>query len=333
MKHINMLYTVDKKYFPIMLVSIYSLLEHNPNIEFDIHIIAEGLTPEDLSLLEQTIHCFKNARHQLYDFEPIKKLIEKYNMPRWRNSAMANARLFFDSYIDASENLLYVDSDTIIRKSLEGLFDYTGAVNMVRDPMVPRKHWKSLDPDMKTYYNSGFIWVNLPKWHENGCQDKIFEELEKKSDYEYPDQDILNKSLKDIINQLPLKYNVFSILEYFPVFIILKFFYDRGINDQSLSELIDARNNPIVDHCTPVSSWRGWFENTLHPCRESYAGYFAKIGISPMRDENVDKVPNEIIHKCIQCAKILCPQIIKKPVKKLILARNDWLESLKRNNQ
>ena len=148
MKHINMLYTVDKKYFPIMLVSIYSLLEHNPNIEFDIHIIAEGLTPEDLSLLEQTIHCFKNARHQLYDFEPIKKLIEKYNMPRWRNSAMANARLFFDSYIDASENLLYVDSDTIIRKSLEGLFDYTGAVNMVRDPMVPRKHWKSLDPDM-----------------------------------------------------------------------------------------------------------------------------------------------------------------------------------------
>ena len=95
MKHINVLYTTDKSYFPLMLVSLYSMLEHNPNIEFDIHIIVDGLDDKGLEHLDMVSFQFKNFKYHLYEFEPIKKMIERYNIPKWNNSAMANARLFF----------------------------------------------------------------------------------------------------------------------------------------------------------------------------------------------------------------------------------------------
>ena len=330
MKHINALYTVDKNYFPLMLVSLYSMLEHNPNIEFDIHLIVDGLDDKDLEHLDLATFQFKNFKYHLYDFEPIKRLIEKYNMPKWNNSAMANARLFFDGYIDVDGNLLYQDSDTIITGSLEGLFDYTGTVNMVKDPMIPRSHWKELDPSLNAYYNSGFIWTDLQKWHENNCQDKIIEQLEKRADYPFPDQDIINKALKDDINTLPLNYNVFSIIHYFPLLVLLKFLIDRKICDYPIRELISAKRNPIINHCTPVYKWKGWDKNSLHPCRDMYANYFAKIGISPPLCDETEMIVNELAYKVIQDCKILCPQIIKTPIKKLIIAKNTWSDSLKK---
>lgn len=329
MKHINVLYTVDKNYFYIMLVSIFSLLEHNPNILFDIHLIADGLNDEDLELLDEVVSRFDNAKYRIYEFGPVRERIEEYNMPKWNNSAMANARLFFDDYIDAKDNLLYLDSDTIIEDSLEGLFDYTGTINMVKDSMVPSTHWKSIDPNLKAYHNSGMMWINKNKWDENKCQEKIIEELKKKSDYPFPDQDIINKALKDFINTLPLNYDVFSLIKFLPLPLLLKFFGDKEINRYSSKEIRDAKRNPIISHCTPVYEWKGWTENTLNPNGNLYANYFAKIGI-PLIKGDEEKIPNELLYKLLLYIKLSCPKKIKTPVKKLLIAGEDYLRSLKR---
>ena len=54
--------------------------------------------------------------------------IDDYGIPSWRGTQIANARLFFPRIIKEQnpdiDNLLYIDSDTLIKNDLSGLDSY-----------------------------------------------------------------------------------------------------------------------------------------------------------------------------------------------------------------
>lgn len=315
MNQLNVLYTTDHTYVKYMLVSLYSLLENNPNINITVHMICDKFELEDYKIIEQTISNFKNANVYFHDFNKISKLIEEYGIPDWRGTKIANARLFFSSCIKDADKLLYLDSDTVIIDSLSGLESYNETVHMVQDSM-PIAHWQNLSIPLEKYCNSGVIWIDVNKWKEKDCDKKVIDMLKSNVPYTYPDQDLLNMALKDNIELLPPEYNLFSTDAYFNSMFLHQYYKQTGIKRYSMSEIKKAKSNPIILHATPFYYWRAWEENNIHPYNKIYDEYLYKL-FGEIKKEQGMKSKNPVLFKLYLYSKLACPKEIKNTVKKL----------------
>ena len=114
----HILYTIDKKYLDIMLASIYSMVEKGGLKSIHFHIVTSGFDEEEKDKLEKFFNILPNVKYTFYRLEDYP--IDDYGIPSWRGTQIANARLFFPSIIKEQnpdiDNLLYIDSDTLIKK-------------------------------------------------------------------------------------------------------------------------------------------------------------------------------------------------------------------------
>ena len=104
----DILYTVNKKYRDIFLASLYSLLENGNLSNVRIHLVTDGFTKEDFDKVDRVISMFPGTLINYYNLNCMN--IEALNIPNWRGSQIANARLFIDSILDLHDvyNLLYI---------------------------------------------------------------------------------------------------------------------------------------------------------------------------------------------------------------------------------
>lgn len=316
MKEINILYTANHEYVKPMLVSMYSLLENNKNLNITIHIMHDNFNTNDFKIIENIISEFENCNVYFYDFKIIENIINEYNIPDWRGTKIANARVFFNEYIKNIDNLLYLDSDTIVVDNLNSLKNYSDTIHMVKDSM-PTTHWKNLAVDLEKYCNSGVLWINVSKWKNNNCDKKIINLLESDITYTYPDQDILNMALKDDIMLLPPEYNLFSTDAYFNTYFLYKFYKKHNIERYSSKELQKAKNNPVILHATPFYFWRAWEDNEIHPYNEIYDYYLYKIYGEVKKEEGVIS-PNPLSFKLNLYSNLILPEKPKQIIKKIL---------------
>lgn len=308
MRYVDVLYTVDKKYVNYMLVSMYSLMEKNGDLEICFHVICDGLDKEDYNHIDCLINSFDNVNIKFYDFDSIKKIILKYEVPEWNGSYMSNTRLFFDTCINDVDKLLYLDSDTIVVDSLANLDHYNETIHMVRDSM-PFDYWNNLDSHLKHYYNSGVIWIDTKKWESYHCHEKIIHGLENHIPYKYPDQDLINLTLNEYIYDLSPNYNLFSTDYYFHLPFLYRYYDKAGILRYSKKEMMEAKQNPIILHNTPFYGFRGWSGSSIHPFYHYYSDYFNRMGLSM---ESSDVSTNEFLFRLNLYAHLICPKKFSK---------------------
>lgn len=126
----------------------------------------------------------------------------------------AYSRLFaheiLPTYLD---RILYIDCDTIICGGIMPLFQFCwgASIGMAYDCI--RNNYKAYidHPANRPYYNSGVIIMDINKWREHHCMDRIWEHIShKRSEYPFVDQDFLNVVIPDEICAIPMKYNVLS---------------------------------------------------------------------------------------------------------------------------
>ena len=314
---INILYTTDHTYIKPMLVSLYSLLENNQDINVIIYIVCDKFELEDYKKVEYIINKFKNSNVYFHRFEKIKKIIEEYEIPNWKESQIANARVFFTSSVKDVDKLLYLDSDTIVVDSLSGLDQYDDTIHMVQD-LMSKSYWKNLDSSLDKYCNSGVIWIDVDKWKENKCDNKVVDAIKSDINYTYPDQDLLNIALKDDIELLPPEYDLFSIDAYYNNFLLQQYYKRMGIERYSKVEMKNAKESPIILHATPLFPYRAWEVNNIHPYSEIYDEYLMKI----FGDVNKSTVrPNILKFKMHSLSNIILPVEVKESIKKFIKHR------------
>ena len=315
MEEINVLYTTDHNYLNYMLSSMYSLLENNKNNKINIHIVYDKFEKEDFTLIENVIKKFNNSNLFLHSFENIKNEIEKYNIPNWRDTKIANARLFFSKEIKDVDNLLYLDSDTFVVDDLSGLKKYKGAINMVQDNMS-KNIIKELDTSITHYCNSGVLWVNMKKWLEDDCDKKLVDTIKSNKRIKFPDQDIINVALKDDICLLPPKYNLFSIDSYFSNFFLKKYYEQNHIHKDSMKNIFEAKKNPVILHGTPITLYTPQsISSNLHPYNNLYVKCLENIYGKEIKQDK-DYLKKLIVGAGLH-AKLLVPYEVKQKVKKL----------------
>lgn len=272
MEELKFLYTTDKKYFPHMLTSIYSLLENNKNHNIEIYIIEDGFQMNEFEYLLKLEKLYKNLEIKVYLAEDLKTIMEEYNIPKWRDTTIANARLFASELINY-DKILYLDSDTIIAQPLDELFSMPmqhpiAAAKNLTVPLHTRKK-------LSVYYNSGVIMFDSAAWKKEKCLEKLKQTIDtNKIKLLYPDQDLINLAFKDQIDTLTTDYNLHPIYyQYLDHNILLQKFFRRKEVLFDYNEIKQAIENPHIYHSLCYLQLRPWEENQIHPFNKIYEKY------------------------------------------------------------
>jgi lipopolysaccharide biosynthesis glycosyltransferase len=319
MEKLDVMYTSDNNYLNQLLVSISSLCDNNKDLEeITIHLIYDRFTFDDFARVIRLVGKFRNVQLKLYNYNLIKNLVKDNKIPDWRGTSIANARLFFEHIIKDVEHLLYLDSDTIVVNSLKSLENYDAAICMAEDEM-PLEYIKSLDSDIKTYYNSGVIWINTNKWKEKRCEERIIDTLKERQKFTYPDQDLLNITFKDEIVTLDPSYNMYPPDIYYDNHSLRKYLNNIGVKRNQISKMDKAAHNPNILHSTTFGYWRPWHEsNFIHPYEKLYRDYSRLIQHESMQIESDHKPGNKSVYKVINYIKLYTPKEIKDKMKRLL---------------
>ena len=269
MEKLDILYTVDSNYFVHFLTSVHSLLENNKESFICLHVIEDNLTLFDRKLLDELVSIYNNIDLKVYTWDFTK---EKYVIPKWRGTNIANARLFSREILKDVNKVLYLDSDTIVDGSIANLFnrESINPVGAVLDFNVPY-HLKSV---IDNYFNSGVLFFDYKVWDEEDCTKTMYDTFKENTiPLVFPDQDLLNLSMSYKIDMLNMSYNVTPL-----IYDMLKypFFTKKTLtkkNYYTFEEIVDTSNNPIIYHMLSYFNERPWDFNNNHPFNQVYQSY------------------------------------------------------------
>ena len=319
MEYFNILYSIDNRYIDILLASIYSLISNGGIKNLKIHIITSNFEKNDYKKIELFLNQF-NIEHYFYPLEEFN--IRKHNIPDWKNSQIANSRLFFQEIlkdsIDDISNLLYLDSDTVVVDDLSGIKEYQDGIFAVTDCGILKGERKDFG-NLAQYYNSGVLYINVSDWLNNDYQTKIIHNIEQSNlKLSLPDQDLLNIALSDKIKPLPLRYNIPPAAYIFNNF-FAKGYFNKKLKYIGFDEVKDEKENPIILHSYGLSNIKPW-DSSINPFHEEFMKYLLQINPDFKSDE-LNKLQRMVIKapKLFYATLLLrcyLPDDIEKNIKK-----------------
>lgn len=280
----DLLYTTNKKYVDMMLASIMSVYLNGGLDELNIHIIYNDFSIDEVLHVEKVLKKLKNVNFNFYYVD--EKDIDKYGIPMWRGSHIANARLFFQSIIkdNIPEKLLYLDADTICKGKINHLGDYDkSAVYAVKDCL--HRAYTQRFHDLENYYNSGVLYIDTKRWDKIDAEGRIIDfALNSPWELVYPDQDIFNCALDPDIGELGVEYN-FPPHPYLMTEEQLREYHAyRGV---SVEEILNAKERVKICHSYGISGVKPWTDNPINPYNDLFMEYIDMVN-SEFKKEEID---------------------------------------------
>lgn len=290
--NLNIAYASDDNFVDVMLVSIMSFNDHNSDAT--IYILDCGITEQN----KQKILELCSGKNAVLFVDAKKKLSEidhKLNLDR--GSIAAYARLFIGTVLSSDvKRVIYLDADTLIRKSLEELFETSTdqyCVAGIKDAFsVCNKKVFNISKG-ELMINSGVLLINLDMWRHQKVEDRIVELISKKKKVFQGDQGIINTVFHGRVKELPLKYDVMAYLYDFTYKEIM--LYRKPDNYFDENAINEAISNPAIVHfTTSFRSYRPWeIGESGHPYFEEWRNYYLNTGASLRKnDRRIVSTPN-----------------------------------------
>lgn len=298
---LNVAYSFDDGYAQHAGISILSLLENNQDIEHIVfYIITNALSQDNRKRIETIIKQYHRELHYLDLDELTSDLKISTNFNR-----SAYGRIFLPNAVQ-SDSIVYVDSDTVITKSLKELFDIDMSDKLVAGVQDTVNSYYVINIGLNNnhrYINDGGIIVlNLDLWRKMGIVKKCIDFIYKfNGNPPHNDQGTINHVCAVYIEILPANYNVMAPMFNFTSKQIRSLFKMKQYYSQS--ELDNAIQHPIVIHYTDEFFNRPWFSNCTHPLKHLYLEFKEK---SPWKDSPLKykelskncKIQNWVYAKC-----------------------------------
>lgn len=272
----NIAYASDNNFVDVMCVSIMSFNDHNSDA--NIFILDCGIEEHN----KQKILELCSGKNTVLFVDAKKALdVMEYDLNLDRGSIAAYARLFIGSLLpEEVEKVLYLDCDTLIRESLEELYNTDVSpyvVGGVRDAFsVMNKKVFGIKKG-GLFINSGVLLINLLKWRTEKVEGKVLSLLNKRKKVFQGDQGVINTVFHGKVHELPLRYDVMTYL------------YDFSYEDMKLyrnpddyfeiKDVNDAIYDPAIVHfSSSFKSYRPWIKSDekMHPFYGEWNYYFEK---------------------------------------------------------
>ncbi len=210
---INVCFSSDNNYARYLALSLATILdskEDDDNLHF--YILDGGLSEDS----KRKILNLKKIADFDIDFIQVDE--EKFNdCPLEQGARLTRAayyRLLIPDFIPDVDKILYMDCDIQVKSSLKELFSsdikdyYLAAVEDIDEV----KNSNRLN--LKKYFNSGVLLLNLAKFREINFTSKIFDWIAlHKDQIVFHDQDVLNLYFADNVKFLDKKWNLQGYLK------------------------------------------------------------------------------------------------------------------------
>lgn len=195
-------YAPDENYVGLTVVSMVSVLENNRGEDIEFIILHSGLPLSAIQKLEW-VKTYKPC--QIRYIEINRSDFENYPTVCWVSTA-AWFRIKIADLCPDCDKVLYLDSDTLVRKSLRELFNINLGNNYIATFNYKCPSYIKLKS--KTYFNSGVILINCKLWREENVFKKIENYVQiHGNNIKCADQDVLNAICDERKHYLSEEYN------------------------------------------------------------------------------------------------------------------------------
>ena len=127
----NIVYTLNDKFVPQVAAGICSVCENNLNASnINFYLISNEISDENKALLEEFVKSYKR-KISIIELGDIKKYFDfEFDTTGWNSIVLA--RLVVDKLLPKDiKRILYLDGDTIVRGSLEELWNQEVGENIL----------------------------------------------------------------------------------------------------------------------------------------------------------------------------------------------------------
>lgn len=273
---IHIVYAADMTFAKILGVSVLSLFDNNPGTQIKLYILDSGISEEDHRNIQDICTSFGQDWPRWIPVEDICKEL-KVDVVADRGSSAQFSRIFISRHIDESiDRILYLDCDTIIRKSLNDLWnmDLEGKTIAALDDAFSKYYRANIDllPN-DIMFNSGVMLIDLKKWRERHVEQSVLDFIRQKKGFvEKGDQGALNAVLSRECLCFAPEYNAVTIFFDFNYKEMIR--YRRPPNYYSEQSIKQAVNDPVIIHYTiSFLSKRPWFIGCQHFWKDEWLRY------------------------------------------------------------
>lgn len=279
MSSMDIFYTVDDNFVPQLAANICSMCDNHPGKnDITFHVFSKGISEKNQAALRQFVADFSQAI-AFYDITGfMDRLGFEFDTAGWNEIVLA--RLLMTEFLpDDLERVIYLDGDTLVLDDIADLWNQNlcgKTLGMVCEPTADKARRTDLGIGEYLYHNAGVLLVDLKRWRELGCQEKILAYCQANAGSLFAnDQDALNVVLKDDIKTLGPRFDYSNIFDYYTYSFLNKLMPGFATVD----EYNAAKRRPTVVHF--LGEERPWREGNTHRFSPEYHAYLAK---TPWRD-------------------------------------------------
>lgn len=267
---ITVVYACDDIYVRQTIISMVSLIQHNSNVK--LYLVTAGLSYANQELLTSTIERYGCQIH----FIDMEKVLPKIFFDEGdRHPKTVYAKLFFEDQITETR-VLYLDSDVVVKGSLEPLFQRNMHREVVAGVLMPysKKLKQHINvPAGQPYICDGIVLFNMELWRNTRKSEACSKYIQQCGGRPpMLSEGTLNYVCQGMIGILDPTYNLMPSMLMYTLKEIRQLF-QADVYYQTKGVLEEARRNPVIVHFMNELYNRPWFE----PCDHPYKSFYKEI--------------------------------------------------------
>lgn len=237
----------DNAYMNKVETTIKSLCVHHDNLKF--YVFNDDLPRESFQLMEKRLETLNS---EIVNVQIDSSILKDYRLPFEGLSYATFFRYFIPKYVSESR-ALYLDSDIIVRKPIDELWD----LDLTDIPLA------AVRDDFYTHiFNAGFLLINNDIWRAENVTQDLIELTNQYHQTDFGDQGILNRLFENRWKELDSSYNFMVGMDTIAYFQNKNDWYPHA-------ELLEASAKMI--HYTGKKPWQ---QITINRLREEWWFYY-----------------------------------------------------------
>lgn len=270
-------YACNNNYVEQTLISMISLFQNNTNNNIHIYFIEDNINDDN----QKRIISLGEKYGQKIQIESIEHLMgEFYLEGDVYHPRTIYAKLFLDKICQANR-ILYLDSDTVVRGTLEYLWNidmqdsYIAGVKMPYSNKIKKELQMNQD---ESYLCDGVMLFNLEAWRKEKLREKCMNFIRENDSQPYMlSEGTVNYVSEGHIMVLPPEYNFMSSMILWKADQIKQLYQCDSYYTND--ELEGAKKKPIIIHYLNELYIRPWYSNSNHPYKKEYIKYRNMAGV------------------------------------------------------
>lgn len=273
----NILVTINANYLDTLIVMLKSLAHSNKHRKFDVYVMNDSLTFEDIKYLKaNTSHNINIIDLKVSDQELDQAPVTS------RYPKEMYYRIFAAYYLPKKvDKILYLDPDLIVINKIDKLYNikldnyYFAAASHIWGMLQTFNRIRLKMNSNNVYINSGVMLMNIKLLRCKQNRNAVYQFIKKnKSRLILPDQDVISGLYANKI--LPLDPYVYNMTEK----LLNQTYFMSHINEKWIKE-----NSVIIHYCGKNKPWKKNYKGILN----KFYSFYDKIDIKKQEKGKVNK--------------------------------------------